>query len=541
MSGGGGNILESVGKIGLGIVAPELAVPIALESAAESTVKGGSPIGGLLSAATGGMDGGALGDVAGTLSDAGAQAFMDTGALPEGFTSGMSNAGNFLTDTSTVPTTTGYENYVDTSGGGTTNEGGDAGVSDKTQVLQDQYTGQPNVDNTNPFAGGTPAENMPSKYLDNVTKTNADKGFWSSLNNWQKAGIVGAGGLGAYALLSADNKRFGTPSNAIPTSYIRPFSYSKTVNPQFGGVGQPYFSSQTMTPGTPVNAVGYGIPSGANGGIVAMADGGSTSKYTTPVNTPSQAVQDYNNMLAQRAQAEYVNQPQLGVMTPRSPQMVSAAQQAAVAQQQQAIAQQQAIQQAAAQQAAAQAAAQQTPVQQTPAPVTNYGSYDGGGAAKGGIMKAEKYAMGGGIGGYYPSPDDGTGGQHPTDTGIMGAHPSVSMGPAYPMQGTTNNYAKGGDVYNLGSYSDGGRLLKGPGDGVSDDIPAQIGKHQPARLADGEFVIPARIVSELGNGSTDAGAKRLYAMMNKVQQSRKKSIGKDKVAVDSKAYKHLPK
>lgn len=101
-------------------------------------------------------------------------------------------------------------------------------------------------------------------------------------------------------------------------------------------------------------------------------------------------------------------------------------------------------------------------------------------------------------------------------------------------------YASGGGISNLGSYSDGGRLLKGPGDGVSDDIPAQIGTHQPARLADGEFVIPARIVSELGNGSTDAGAKRLYAMMDKVQARRKKSIGKGKFAVNSKAEKDLP-
>jgi ribulose-phosphate 3-epimerase len=75
-----------------------------------------------------------------------------------------------------------------------------------------------------------------------------------------------------------------------------------------------------------------------------------------------------------------------------------------------------------------------------------------------------------------------------------------------------DNFAAGGNVqgYNLGGYSDGGRLLKGPGDGVSDDIPAVIGDRQPARLADGEFVIPARIVSEIGNGSTDAGAKRLH-------------------------------
>jgi hypothetical protein len=103
------------------------------------------------------------------------------------------------------------------------------------------------------------------------------------------------------------------------------------------------------------------------------------------------------------------------------------------------------------------------------------------------------------------------------------------------------NYAAGGNIqgYNLGGYSDGGRLLRGPGDGVSDDIPATIGNRQPARLADGEFVIPARIVSELGNGSTDAGAKRLYAMMDRIQSGRKKTIGKNNVAKDTKAKKHL--
>lgn len=103
-------------------------------------------------------------------------------------------------------------------------------------------------------------------------------------------------------------------------------------------------------------------------------------------------------------------------------------------------------------------------------------------------------------------------------------------------------YAEGGasDPYNLGSYSDGGRLLKGPGDGVSDSIPATIGKGQPARLADGEFVIPARIVSEIGNGSTEAGARKLYAMMDRIQAGRKKSVGRGKVAVNSRADRYLP-
>jgi hypothetical protein len=107
--------------------------------------------------------------------------------------------------------------------------------------------------------------------------------------------------------------------------------------------------------------------------------------------------------------------------------------------------------------------------------------------------------------------------------------------------GGMTGYAVGGGLGSLGSYSDGGRLLKGPGDGVSDSIPATIGaKNQPARLADGEFVVPARIVSELGNGSTEAGAKKLYAMMDRVQRARGKTTGKNKVAANSRADKYLP-
>jgi len=99
-------------------------------------------------------------------------------------------------------------------------------------------------------------------------------------------------------------------------------------------------------------------------------------------------------------------------------------------------------------------------------------------------------------------------------------------------------YARGG-ISTLGGYSDGGRLLRGPGDGVSDSIPATIGGRQPARLADGEFVVPARIVSELGNGSTDAGAKKLYAMMDRVQNARKKTT--KNVAANTKAARFLPR
>jgi len=94
--------------------------------------------------------------------------------------------------------------------------------------------------------------------------------------------------------------------------------------------------------------------------------------------------------------------------------------------------------------------------------------------------------------------------------------------------------------YNLGGYAAGGnpRLLKGPGDGMSDNIPATIGDRQPARLADGEFVVPADVVSHLGNGSTDAGAKHLYNMMDRVRKAR---TGNKKQGKQIKPNKFLPR
>jgi hypothetical protein len=137
-----------------------------------------------------------------------------------------------------------------------------------------------------------------------------------------------------------------------------------------------------------------------------------------------------------------------------------------------------------------------------------------------------------------PSGDDGDGGDGDDAVGGYYSRGKLNYRTKNMAMG---GYAMGGGLGSLGSYSDGGRLLKGPGDGVSDSIPATIGqKQQPARLADGEFVIPARIVSELGNGSTDAGAKKLYAMMDRVQKARGKTTGKNKVAANSRADKYLP-
>jgi hypothetical protein len=103
-------------------------------------------------------------------------------------------------------------------------------------------------------------------------------------------------------------------------------------------------------------------------------------------------------------------------------------------------------------------------------------------------------------------------------------------------------YAASGGIMgaSLGGYAAGGnpRLLKGPGDGMSDNIPAVIGSRQPARLADGEFVVPADVVSHLGNGSTEAGAKKLHGMMDNVRKAR---TGKKRQAPAVKAKKYLPK
>jgi hypothetical protein len=91
---------------------------------------------------------------------------------------------------------------------------------------------------------------------------------------------------------------------------------------------------------------------------------------------------------------------------------------------------------------------------------------------------------------------------------------SMAGGGAFDARTKLPAYDEPTEVYAKGGY------LDGPGDGMSDSIPATIANKQPARLADGEFVVPADVVSHLGNGSTKAGAQRLYSMMDKVRKAR---------------------
>jgi len=112
-------------------------------------------------------------------------------------------------------------------------------------------------------------------------------------------------------------------------------------------------------------------------------------------------------------------------------------------------------------------------------------------------------------------------------------------GAVNPAEGYNFGFA-GGGMAALPEYRAGGKLLRGEGDGMSDDIPAVIrGKGvQRAALADGEFVIPADVVSHLGNGSTEAGAKKLYKMMAQIRAAR---TGKKKQAPRVNADKFLPR
>ena len=139
---------------------------------------------------------------------------------------------------------------------------------------------------------------------------------------------------------------------------------------------------------------------------------------------------------------------------------------------------------------------------------------------------------------YGPTPEQIEAGQQGYTQGLESLYQSLGPQPPIAMEAVTG--ATGGSLDDLMMAS--GRYLKGPGDGMSDDIHAYIeggstGEGQPARLARNEFVIPADVVSDLGNGSSDAGAEMLYEMMERVRKARH---GTDKQPPAIKPSKVLP-
>ena len=156
------------------------------------------------------------------------------------------------------------------------------------------------------------------------------------------------------------------------------------------------------------------------------------------------------------------------------------------------------------------------------------GGFDAGAMAP---QPAPSYDMGG-FGGFGGMP------QQPApsfDMGGMGGGMDFGGGMDYSGMdfGSVGGFAGGGPI----QYAAGGKFLRGPGDGMSDDIKANINGEQEARLADGEFVIPADVVSHIGNGSSEAGADRLYKMMADIRKAR---TGKTRQAPEINAKKYLP-
>jgi hypothetical protein len=451
------------------------------------------------------------------------------------------------------------------------------------------------------------------------------------------AGSTGASGLGAtlgkyapYALgaaalgsvMSADNKKYGTPSSAslayngpLNQLHYDPKKYTPSTTPQPNPAYQPQYANYVANPYNAYAAEGGHVVAMAGGGIADANNGATppnpppggpveqmsrdnalgqnqmfpqsslqTNAFSNPTNTPMgsnmiAAAGDTNvdpytgaEKFARGGIASVKRYDGGGNVTPDQITSDSVNRNNALMQQLQGALNTPAPQMnpgQVAQQAPLQAnpsgmALQQTPYQ-TPsmaAPVQSYQNYFGapsftrtavpniefGNAAvtiPGSAAQAKKAADAAkaaedasGTSTFYTAPNGQMWKSYDAYQASQGG--GSGGGKAGGLMPNNLHYAAGGNIPSLGGYAAGGnpRLLKGPGDGMSDNIPAMIGHKQPARLADGEFVVPADVVSHLGNGSTDAGAKRLYSMMDKVRKAR---TGNKKQGKQINADKYLPK
>ena len=305
----------------------------------------------------------------------------------------------------------------------------------------------------------------------------AGTSWFGGLSPLAKAGVVGAGGLGLSALLKNDAQHYG-----VPTSVTQPYTGGNLA--KFKYDPNQYTPAVAVPPTPPYQAdySGYARPPG-------YAGGGLMDPNSEPV--------DFMG----------------GDMYPQSQQHTSAY--ATPTQMP-----------TSAQQTAASYEPKTNPL--TGEMTANMATGGTGKDALADLMGArdaiQKYKSQ-----YSQSPSAVTSAAKSGDYNAM-----LAMN---QLRGTPNaNYAAGG-ISSLGGYSDGGRMLKGPGDGMSDSIPATIANKRPARLADNEFVVPADVVSHIGNGSSDAGAKKLYAMMDKVRKAR---TGKKKQAPAINSDKYMP-
>lgn len=375
-----------------------------------------------------------------------------------------------------------------------------------------------------PSGLGTPISNaqLTAKGLPALTDKAGREAFMDSL----KGTTFGAKGIAAASLAPA----LMQPQDVTGVEQQKPWYYTAApgqkslynpgvINPNIAKLGylpagQAAFIGQQWNPGQYVQQY-PGIPASQNpagtigakaGGLMSLRrfdQGGSTSSAPSMSSALSSMNNYYKNMLNSSA----TQGPMTPTVTTPSPDAMNA------------------YLTRASQMVTPQSQSQPTVADVTPSSTT---------APKGvppgiDMSKIQQYLSGmggvGGMGGTYPTYtyDPATGQYTQTGGGMEGKLGGFHMAQG----GLTPNYAAGG------------KLLHGDGDGMSDSIPAVIGGQKPQRaaLADGEFVVPADVVSHLGNGSTSAGAKRLYAMMNKVRQAR---TGNPKQGKQINPSKYLP-
>lgn len=156
--------------------------------------------------------------------------------------------------------------------------------------------------------------------------------------------------------------------------------------------------------------------------------------------------------------------------------------------------------------------------------------------ATGGTVGSNQSTInGGGIQDLYGTNDQTTGNQQLSKDGYGIGRLEKLASAGSNAKAADTFYAMGGPI----AFAQGGHqgYLDGDGDGMSDSIPATIEGKQPARLADGEFVIPADVVSHIGNGSSKAGSKKLYAMLDRVRKAR---TGHTKQGKEINPNKYMP-
>jgi len=501
----------------------------ALTGGASAALTGGNV---LQSAAIGGVGGAALGGIGSQFG--GAPSDVPTGTETAAPLTGSNVAGTqAVVPSTTAPT--GYQGPVsDMSNLGTT----------PTPTVPDNYTPNNTMDNAfNNAANGTP----------NPTPTPTNTGLGATLTKYAPYAL---GATALNAVMQSDKNKYGTPSPAseqysgpLTKLHYDPSKYTPVTTAQ---PTPPYTPTYANYGAVPYTAAEGGImQSYASGGLMDpgsepldFASGGMypqsqqyTSAYATPTQMPATAQATASlyepktnpltgDMMANMAKGGIANvrryatggQPQM------TPDQITQMQAQMAAQQQPQYDPYAELQQQAMY-ARLSGLPQVTPTASAQGGLMN--SYAPGGAVKGASNMA---AIDNYVAQYSSDPASVVAKAQSGDWNAMLAMNKVKNTP-------NQNYAAGGST--LGGYASGGnpRLLEGPGDGMSDNIPATIGAKQPARLADGEFVVPADVVSHLGNGSTDAGAKRLYNMMDKVRKAR---TGSKKQGKQINADKYMP-